>query len=86
MGPDFETRKQAINNDKNLTNLEKKEKINDLKWELYIRYLKTENSKIGNALEQLYKNNFDYSKIDSNVLKDYIDKVVDLRVRKLFDD
>ena len=86
LGPDFETRKQAINNDKNLTSLEKKERINDLKRDLYIKYLKTENSKIGNALEQLYKNNFDYSKLDPNVLKDYIDRVVDLRVRKLFDD
>ena len=86
LGPDFEPRKQAINNDKNLTSLEKKEKINDLKRELYIKYLKTKNSKIWNALEQLYNNNFDYSKLDPNVLKDYIDKVVDLRVRKLFDD
>ena len=85
LGPDFEPRKLAINNDKNLTSLEKKEKINDLKRELYIEYLKTENPKIGNALEQLYKNDFDYSKLDANVLKDYIDKVVDLRIKKLYD-
>lgn len=84
--PDFEQRKQAINNDSKLTSLEKKEKINDLKRELYIKFLKTRNSKIWNAMEQLYNNNFDYSKLDPNTLKDYIDKVVDLRIKKLYDD
>jgi hypothetical protein len=36
-------------------------------------------------LEQLYNNDFDYSKVDDAVLKDYFDKVVDLRLKKLFD-
>ncbi len=81
--PDFKSRKQAIETDKNLTEFEKKEKIQDLKRELYIEYLKTKNSKIGNALEQLYKNNFDYSKVDKNVLKDYMDRVIDFRIRDL---
>ncbi len=84
LGPDFETRKQAINNDKNLTEIEKKEKIKDLKRELYIKYLKTKNSKIGNAIEELYNNNFDYSKVNQNTLKDYMDKVIDFRIRDLY--
>lgn len=83
--PDFETRKQAIEIDKNLTKFEKKEKIKDLKRELYIKYLKTKNSNIGNAIEQLYNNNFDYSKIDQNTLKDYMDTVINFRIRDLVD-
>ena len=86
LGPDFEPRKQVINNDKNLTSLEKKKKINDLKRELYIKYLKTKSLKVWNALEVLYNNNFDYSKLDTNTLKDFIDKIVNIRINKLFDD
>jgi hypothetical protein len=81
---DFEPRKQAINNDENLTEFEKKERIKDLKRELYIKYLKTKNSKIGNALEELYNNNFDYSKVDQDTLKDYMDRVIDFRIRDLY--
>jgi hypothetical protein len=47
--------------------------------------LKTRNAKIGNALEQLYNNNFDYSKLDRTILKSYLDKVADIRLRMLFD-
>ena len=81
--PDFKSRKQAIEIDNNLTEFEKKEKIKDLKRELYIKYLKTKNAKIGKALEELYYNNFDYSKVDKNVLKDYMDRVIDFRIRDL---
>ena len=81
--PDFESRKQAIESDKNLSEFEKKEKIQNLKRELYIKYLKTKNAKIGKALEELYNNNFDYSKIDKDILKDYMDKVIDFRIRDL---
>jgi hypothetical protein len=66
-----------------LSEFEKKEKIQNLKRELYIKYLKTKNAKIGKALEELYNNNFDYSKIDKDILKDYMDKVIDFRIRDL---
>jgi hypothetical protein len=56
-----------------------------LRWKYYLKYVKTKNAKIGDALEQLYNNNFDYSKIESNVLKNYIDKVVETRLKMLFD-
>lgn len=84
LGPDFETKKEAINNNKNLTEFEKKEKIKDLKRELYIKYLKTKNSNIGNTIEQLYNNNFDYSKVDQNTLKEYMDTVINFRIRDLY--
>jgi hypothetical protein len=50
--------------------------------------LKTKNSKIWNALEQLYNNDFDYSKVANDnptVLKDYFDAVGNLRLRMLID-
>jgi hypothetical protein len=56
-----------------------------LKWNYYLGYVKTKNAKIGNTLEQLYNNDFDYSKLEDRVLKDYIDKVVDTRLKMLFD-
>ena len=74
-----------IKNDNNLTESEKEKKIKDLKWEYYLKYLKSKNKKIGNTLEQLYNNNFDYSKLDSDLLKNYLKKVVDIRVKSLFD-
>ena len=52
---------------------------------MYIQYFKTKNSKIWRALEQLYNNDFDYSKIEANVLKDYLDRVADIRLKMLFD-
>ena len=67
-----------------MTEFEKKEKIKDLKRDLYIKYLKTKNSNIDNAIEQLYKNNFDYSEVDQNTLKEYMDTVINFRIRDLY--
>ena len=51
-----------------------------------MKYLKSKNAKIGNALQQLYENDFDYSKLDwATVLKDYLHEVADIRFRMLFD-
>ena len=82
---EYQWKLQTITNNTSLNEEEKKRQINDLKWEYYIRYLKTKNAKIWNALEQLYNNDFDYSKIDRAVLKDYLDKVADIRLGMLFD-
>ena len=83
--PDYQTRKQAITDDDNLTDYEKATQIKALKREFYLQYLKTKNSKIWNAMEQLYNNDFDYSKVDPAVLKDYFDKVADIRLKMLVD-
>jgi hypothetical protein len=64
---------------------EKGKQLNDLKRKYYLKYVKSKNAKIGNALEQLYNNNFDYSKLEDDVLKNYIDTVVDTRLKMLFD-
>ena len=82
---EYQTRAQAVKDDTNLSEDEREKQLNDLKREYYLKYLKNKNSKIGNALQQLYDNNFDYSKLDSSILKNYIDKVIDSRVRMLFD-
>ena len=76
---------QAINDDTTLNGKEKKKQINNLKWEYYLKYLKSKNSKIWNCLQQLYDNNFDYSKIDRNILKEYISAMADIRFKMLFD-
>ncbi len=83
--PEYQTKLQEITNDTNLSEVEKKDKIKWLKREFYLKYLKTKNSKIWNALEELYNNDFDYSKVDKNTLKDYFDNVVDLRLKMLVD-
>lgn len=83
--PDYQTRLQAIKDDTTLSEYEKEKQIQNLKRELYIRYVKTKNAKIWNALEQLYNNDFDYSKIDRTILKNYLDTVADIRFKKLFD-
>lgn len=83
--PEYKTRLQEIKDDENLSEFQKNEKIQDLKWEYYIIYLKKQNEKIWNTLEQLYNNNFDYSKVDSTTLKYYLDKVADIRLKMLFD-
>jgi len=83
--PDYLTRKDAINNDTNLGESEKEKQIKELKREFYLKYLKVQNSKIWNALEQLYNNDFDYSKVDPTTLKDYFDKVADIRLKMLVD-
>ena len=82
---EYQWKLQTINNDTNLSDTEKEKQINDLRREYYIKYLKTKNTKIWNALEQLYNNDFDYSKLEPNILKDYLDKVADIRLKMLFD-
>jgi hypothetical protein len=57
--------------------------IRDLKWEYYIKYLYSKNEKIANVLEQLYNNNFDYSKLDSNTLQRYLDFITKKNIDKL---
>ena len=83
--PEYKWKLETINNNPNLSENEKNKEINDLKREFYIKYLKTKNKKIWNTLEQLYNNDFDYSKIDPHTLKDYFDKVADIRLNMLFD-
>lgn len=83
LGDEYHWRLQTINDDANLSDDEKKRQINALRREYYIKYLKTKNIKIWNALEQLYNNDFDYSKIDEPTLQWYLDKVVDIRLRTL---
>ena len=80
---EFQSKLQAIANDKNLNNSEEEKQINDLKWEYYISYLKGIDTKIGNTIEQLYNNNFDYSKLDEKTLNDYLDKISDIRLKAL---
>lgn len=84
--PEYTSRLESITSNTSLTSLEKKNEIDKLKWEFYLAYLKGKNLSIGNALEELYNNNFDYSKLGPHTLKKYIDKVVDIRLKKLFDD
>ena len=64
---------------------EKEIRVNELRWEYYLKYLKTKNRKIGEIMDQLYNNNFDYSKLEPTVLEDYLDKITDIRLRMLFD-
>lgn len=82
---EYKNRLQTINDDTTLSEKEKKKQIKNLKWEAYLNYLKSKNSKIGNALQQLYENDFDYDKIDRNILKDYIDAVANIRFKMLVD-
>ncbi len=82
---EYESKLQTITNNTTLSGEERKNKINDLKWEYYLKYLKKKNAKIWNALEQLYNNNFDYSKLEPGVLQDYLDKVADIRLKMLVD-
>ncbi|MBO7504894.1 hypothetical protein J6T66_01765 [bacterium] len=51
-------------------------------------YLKEKNETeiIGNALEELYNNDFDYSKMSEDNLEKLLLKVADLRLKKLFDE
>ena len=83
--PEYEWRLQAIRNNTGLSEKERNNQIDDLRWEFYLQYLKAKNSKIWNALEQLYNNDFDYSKVENSVLKDYFDKATDIRLKMLFD-
>jgi hypothetical protein len=49
-----------------------------------LKYLKKKNKKIGDAIEELYNNNFDYSKLSQPVLEGYLDGVADIRLKMLF--
>ena len=59
--------------------------IRDLKWIYYLKYLETKNKKLADALRQLYNNGFDYSELDDDVLKWYLDVVVNKRLNKFKD-
>ncbi len=80
---DYILRLQAIRNDTNLSEKEKNKQENDLKREFYLWYVKTKNKTIGNVLEELYNNNFDYSKIETSLLESYLDKITDIRLNML---
>ncbi len=82
---EFKNRILTINNDTNLSEKERKNQIRSIKWEYYLKYLKAKNTKIWATLEELYNNNFDYSKIDRWVLKDYLDTIANIRLKMLFD-
>ena len=82
---EFKNKILTINNDTNLSEKERKNQIRSIKWEYYLKYLKTKNAKIWATLEELYNNNFDYSKIDHWVLKDYLDTIANIRLKMLFD-
>ena len=82
---EYQWKAEAINNNTDLDENEKGKQLNDLKRKYYLKYVKSKNAKIGNALEQLYNNNFDYSKLEDDALKNYIDTVVDTRLKMLFD-
>lgn len=77
---EYESKLNKINSNNDLSDEDKEEQIKKLKWKYYLIYLKKQNKSIGSALEQLYKNNFDYSKIDISTLEKYIDKMVDIRM------
>lgn len=81
---EYPWRIQAITDDPNLNDKDKAAEISKVRREYYLKFLKSKNSKVWEALEQLYNNDFDYSKVDAWVLKNYIDKVVDSRIRMLF--
>ncbi len=82
---EYQSKLQTIKDNASLDESEKNKQINNLKREYYIKYLKTKNVGIWNALEQLYNNDFDYSKLEPAVLKKYLGKVADIRLKKLFD-
>ena len=82
---DYKKSLQNITNNNGLSESEKERLINNLRWEYYIKYLKKIDSKIGSTIEQLYNNKFDYSKLDESVLKNYLDKVANLRLKALFE-
>ena len=75
---------EVINNDTSLEDDERDKQINILRRKYYLQYLKSENKTIGETLQQLYDNDFDYSKIDTPALESYLDKVTDIRLRMLF--
>ena len=81
---EYNWRLEALRNDTSLNEWEKNKQINDLKREFYLQYAKKKNKTIGDVLEQLYNNNFDYSKIEPSLLESYLDKIADMRLKMLF--
>ena len=82
--PEYKWALQAINDDDSLEDDQKDIQINKLKWEYYLQYLKSENKALGETLQQLYDNDFDYSKIGAPTLESYLDKITDIRLKMLF--
>ena len=82
---EYESKLNEINNDTNLSDSDKEKKIKNLKRKYYLIYLKSQNASIWKALEKLYNNNFDYSKLDTPTLEWYIDKMVEIRMNKILD-
>lgn len=76
---------ETIKNNKKLSENKRNKLINDLKRKHYLKYLKTKNKTIWDTLEELYNNNFDYSKINPKLLESYLDKVADIRLNMLSD-
>ena len=81
---EYKNRLQEIRNNNDLNDKEKNNRINDLKREYYLDYLKKKNSSIGNTLQELYNNNFDYSKLNTHVLNEYLDNITEMRLKSLF--
>ena len=81
---EYNNKVQEINNNTTLSEKDKKDQLKSLKWEYYLKYLKSKNAKIGNALEELYNNDFDYSKLDWTTLKNYLHAVANIRLKMLF--
>jgi len=79
----FEQEKETQINELERKINEWEEGINKLRWDYYIMYLKKKNISIGNTLEELRSNNFDYSKISDDNLEKLLLKIVDLRLEKL---
>lgn len=78
---EYQSALKAIKDDKDLDISEKWKHINNLKWTYYIKHLKDIDPTIGDTIEKLYNNNFDYSKLDEDTLKNYLDKIIDLRLK-----
>lgn len=84
--PEYQEALKNINDNEDLSVDEKIKQINNLKREYYIKYLKNIEPKIGNTIEELFNNEFDYSKLDISTLSTYLDKVTDIRLKNLSKD
>lgn len=76
----FKNKSLEIQNDTTLTNPEKFTKLNNLRWESYINYLKNKDEIVWNTLEQLYYNDFNYKEIPLTTLQAYINNVTEKRL------
>ena len=75
----------AIDSNDKISSEEKEKQKIELRWAYYIEDLKKKNKTLWELLEELHKNNFDYSKIDPLKLKSYLSKVADLRLQAICD-